>query len=171
MSTTIVHEIFYPAGGVAPNVPLVMQQAANSVEAALIEQEPDYVSVLGTVGQSIPNAVWTKGTFASTEDATTGTVDNAAGTITITKAGFYLLTASGGTASTTTGSFGVRIDLGASAVATSLAASSAAGSSGTASVAMFLAAGETVGYSIYQSSGAARTTTATPRLGVVRVAR
>ena len=35
MATTLVHKVFYPAGNVAPNVPLAMQTAAESVEVAI----------------------------------------------------------------------------------------------------------------------------------------
>lgn len=42
MPSTLKYQITYPAGNVAPNVPLVMQQSAESVEAALDAIETDW---------------------------------------------------------------------------------------------------------------------------------
>lgn len=52
MSTTLNHAIYYPAGSAAPNVPLAMQTAAESVDAALEDLTTPWVNLTLATGWS-----------------------------------------------------------------------------------------------------------------------
>lgn len=127
-----------------------------------------YGAVVGTVNQSIPNAAWTKVTFSGIEDYNAVTLNLAGGTITTTKAGFYVISATAGTAGTSTGAFGIRLLSGSTVLGTHLFACSPAGTSGAVTTMAYLAVGAALSFDLYQSSGAARTTTS-PRFSIARI--
>lgn len=168
MPSTLTHKISYPSGTVAPNVPVVMQTTAESVDSALVALKPTAAVVTAGVVQSIPNAAWTKLTYDTTETNSGTNVSLSGGTITVAKAGLYAITVSGGTQATTSGAFGIRTEVGGAANATTLFASSPSGSSGTAMTYVYLPANSVVSASIWQSSGVARTVSGA-RLTVAQV--
>jgi hypothetical protein len=53
MPTTLGDAIYYPAGGSAPNVPLAMQQAAESVQAALGKIKSGSITIAMGAGVSV----------------------------------------------------------------------------------------------------------------------
>ena len=71
MPTTLKHGISYPSGSVAPNIPVVMQAQAQSVEAALealVNKDARQVFRNGGYGWSGGAAPWDAGTLSA--DAT-----------------------------------------------------------------------------------------------------
>lgn len=103
MPTTTVHKIKYPTGSVAPNVPVVMQDQADSVEAALIALSQADRRMLfrnGGYAWAGGNASWDAGTLsldttpsASSQLAvptpTFATAGTLAGTVKFTEPGLY----------------------------------------------------------------------------------
>lgn len=116
---------------------------------------------LGGNTQAIANAAWTQIVFQSNQTPPVGTtVSLGAGTVTVTDAGMYALTAVAGTSATNSGAVGLRIRNGSNILATALYDASPAGTSINVATEDFCAAGDVLAIDYYQSSGATRNTTA-----------
>lgn len=97
MPSTLKHGIVYPSGSVAPNVPIVMQTQAESVDAAIEATKTVPFGHMGrTAGFQAVSAGGTVVAMDAAQDLRGGmTFDNATDSLVIPVAGLYRLTVRG----------------------------------------------------------------------------
>lgn len=93
MPSTVNHQITYPAGNAAPNVPLVMQTLAESVDTALSELTRPFGHMGKTDGFQTVTTAGTLTMSAAQELKGGVTFDNAADALVVPVAGLYRITA------------------------------------------------------------------------------
>ena len=175
MPTTPALALPYPPPtGVAPDVPYYMQQLAEAVEAKLVPAvKPDHALVRATVNQSLPDATTVTIVYGATLSSSGVTVNLAAGTLTVSKAGLYQCN---GAVSYAGGAAGIRYAIITVNGAEELASGIPGGTGGYPTVTVAglvkLAAGDVVRLIANQSSGGALNT-GTPkertRMSLMRV--
>lgn len=183
MPSTPTHALRYPVLGDAPNVPLDIQRLAEDVERELTEMDallitaqeeaPHYANVRPSATQNIANNSAVVITFGTNDGSNGMTVNLAAGTVTATKAGVYVVAASINFAANSTGVRTATILISDS----SKAANAIGGFTGGYNVPAvawtgYLAVGATVSLQATQTSGGTLATGPVDRtfLSVARVA-
>lgn len=149
-----------PPTGVSPDVPYYMQQLAEGVEAQLdYARDPHHAIIRPNVTQSVPNATGTRMVTNVTTSVESMTVNHAAGSVTTTRAGLYLVAAAVGWAANGTGYRAVILNQGAVNIGTQAAQAFTPGGNFEQVTALVRAAiGDVFTVDLYQSSGGALST-------------